>query len=72
MKPRPMWHPLTVQFGLPGYWETSMRTLFVLTALCLSGLALGQDYEREQRWADQILPSLMVGDAIWLEQKEGH
>ena len=72
MKPRLMWHPLTVQFGLPGYWETSMRTLFVLTALCLSGLALGQDYEREQRWADQILPSLMVGDAIWLEQKEGH
>ena len=40
--------------------------------LCLSGLAWGQDYEREQRWADQILPSLMVGDAVWLEQKKGH
>jgi alpha/beta superfamily hydrolase len=49
-----------------------MRYLIVLACLCLSGLAWGQDYQREQRWADQILPSLMVGDAVWLTQKEGH
>jgi pimeloyl-ACP methyl ester carboxylesterase len=49
-----------------------MRRLILLLLLSLSGLAWGQDYEREQRWADQILPGLMVGDAVWLQQKEGH
>ena len=34
--------------------------------------AVAQDYDREQRWADQILPALMVGDAVWLEQANGH
>jgi len=43
--------------------------------LALVGTAFGvsaQDYEREKRWADQILPTLMVGDAVWLQQKNGH
>jgi len=40
--------------------------------LALSAVAQGQDYEREQRWADQILPSLMVGEPVWLVQKNGH
>jgi pimeloyl-ACP methyl ester carboxylesterase len=31
-----------------------------------------QDYEKERRWADDILPTLMVGDAVWLQQKNGH
>jgi pimeloyl-ACP methyl ester carboxylesterase len=31
-----------------------------------------QDYEREKRWADEILKTLMVGNAQWLEQKNGH
>jgi alpha/beta superfamily hydrolase len=47
------------------------RTLLALV-LCLPGLAWSQDYEREQRWADQILPTLMIGDAVWLQQKNGH
>ena len=34
--------------------------------------ALAQDYEREKRWADDILKTLMVGNAVWLEQKNGH
>jgi pimeloyl-ACP methyl ester carboxylesterase len=49
-----------------------MRKLFALGLFCLYGLAWGQDYQREQRWADQILPALMVGDPVWLVQKEGH
>ena len=49
-----------------------MPALVAIAVFCLSGLAWGQDYEREQRWADQILPALMVGDAVWLEQKNGH
>ncbi len=30
------------------------------------------DYAREKRWADEIVPALVVGDAVWLEQKSGH
>jgi pimeloyl-ACP methyl ester carboxylesterase len=44
--------------------------LFVLLLVSLS--AFSQDYEREKRWADSILPTLMVGDGVWLEQKNGH
>jgi pimeloyl-ACP methyl ester carboxylesterase len=49
-----------------------MRVSAAVILLLLSALAWGQDYEREQRWADQILPSLMVGEPIWLAQKNGH
>jgi len=52
--------------------------LFDLT-LCLSGFLLftsqvmaEPDYAREQRWADEILPSLMVGDAVFFKQKNQH
>jgi pimeloyl-ACP methyl ester carboxylesterase len=38
----------------------------------LVGPAPAQDYEREKRWADQIVPSLLVGEALWLQQKNGH
>jgi alpha-beta hydrolase superfamily lysophospholipase len=45
--------------------------LFVFLLLFpLSGSA--QDYEKEKRWADDILPTLLVGDAVWLQQKNGH
>jgi pimeloyl-ACP methyl ester carboxylesterase len=30
------------------------------------------DYAREKRWADEIAPSLVVGDAIQIAQKSGH
>jgi acetyl esterase/lipase len=40
--------------------------------LLLSLNVFSQDYVREKRWADDILPTLMVGDAVWLQQKNGH
>lgn len=40
--------------------------------LLLSLNVFSQDYDREKRWADSILPTLMVGDAVWLQQKNGH
>ena len=50
-----------------------MHRLIALACLCLSGpCRRARTIEREQRWADQILPSLMVGDAVWLTQEEGH
>ena len=30
------------------------------------------DYAREKRWADEITPGLVVGDAVYLEQKSSH
>jgi pimeloyl-ACP methyl ester carboxylesterase len=44
----------------------------LLAAVVLIGPARAQDYEREKRWADDILKTLMIGEARWLEQKNGH
>ena len=30
-----------------------------------------QDYEREKRWSDEIVPGLVVGDAVWIDGPEG-
>ena len=30
------------------------------------------DYAREKRWAEEITPALVVGDAVYLTQKSGH
>lgn len=47
--------------------------VFVLAVL-LSPIANAQqpDYEREKRWSDQIVPSILVGDVVWIKQKRGH
>jgi pimeloyl-ACP methyl ester carboxylesterase len=34
--------------------------------------SFAQDYEREARLAQETLAALVVGDAIWLQQKSGH
>ena len=48
--------------------------LLLAAALLLggSGAAVAQDYEREARWAKETLATLMVGNAVQLEQKNGH
>jgi hypothetical protein len=38
--------------------------LLLMSLLCHSGLALAQDYAREQRWADEITPALIVGEPV--------
>jgi pimeloyl-ACP methyl ester carboxylesterase len=43
-----------------------------LFLLLLSFAAAAQDYEREKRWADDIQSTLMLGEAVWLQQKNGH
>lgn len=42
----------------------------VLLLLCLDVHA--QDYPREKRWADQVVPGLVVGEAVWIAQKNDH
>ena len=41
----------------------------LLAAMLLPAQA--QDYEREKRWSDEVVPGLVVGDAVWLEGPEG-
>lgn len=50
-----------------------MRFLTLLMALCLVVLpASAADYAREKKWADEVLPSVLTGDPVWLEQSDGH
>jgi alpha-beta hydrolase superfamily lysophospholipase len=59
--------------AIPQRQKARLGGLFVLLLLFfLSCESSAQDYDREKRWADDILPTLMVGDAVWLQQKNGH
>jgi len=49
-----------------------MRIPLFLFTLFFAPLALGADYEREKRWADEITPGLIVGDAVYLQTSNGH
>ena len=49
-----------------------MRIPILLFALFFAPLALGADYEREKRWADEITPGLIVGDVVYLQTSNGH
>jgi pimeloyl-ACP methyl ester carboxylesterase len=49
-----------------------MRLMLACFALIFSLSGFAADYQREQRWADQIVPSIMVGDPVWLTQTNGH
>ncbi|MDR3395514.1 MAG: DUF3530 family protein [Parasulfuritortus sp.] len=49
-----------------------MRFVLACFALLFSLNALAADYQREQRWADEVVPSVLVGDPVWLTQTNGH
>ncbi|MDB5809571.1 MAG: hypothetical protein JWN94_1693 [Betaproteobacteria bacterium] len=50
-----------------------MRTSLLLLCLLISSVVqAAPDYAREERWAAEITPALVVGDAVYLEQKSGH
>lgn len=45
------------------------------TLLCvwpLSGFAITPDYAREAKWADEVVPGLVVGDPVYLQTPRGH
>ncbi len=48
------------------------KVLVGATLSVLLGAASAQDYEREARWAEQTLATLVVGDPVQLEQKNKH
>jgi pimeloyl-ACP methyl ester carboxylesterase len=49
-----------------------LRALCAAALLLISSVAVAQDYEREARWAEQTLATLVAGDAVYLTQKNGH
>jgi pimeloyl-ACP methyl ester carboxylesterase len=48
-----------------------MHLASLLLAVTTSVLA-APDYVREKRWADEIVPGNVVGDPVYLKQKNGH
>jgi triacylglycerol esterase/lipase EstA (alpha/beta hydrolase family) len=46
-----------------------MATLFSLTVLGDTAVA---DYAREKKWADEVVPGLVVGDPVYLQTPRGH
>ena len=49
-----------------------LRLLAWLAALTAFNAVAAPDYAREARWAAEITPTLVVGDAVYLAQKSGH
>jgi len=51
--------------------RSAWRNIVCAAALCAPLAALAQqqpsDYAREKRWADEIVPALVSGEAVWLE-----
>ena len=44
---------------------------FALTGLLVMATAQAQDYEREKRWADEVAPGVVVGDAVRIKAASG-
>ena len=50
-----------------------MRMLATILLLLVSQFTFaGADYARENKWADEIIPGIVVGDPVFLELKQGH
>jgi pimeloyl-ACP methyl ester carboxylesterase len=50
-----------------------MRTWLICLLLAVSASAFAApDYVREKKWADEITPGIVVGDPVYLEQKNRH
>jgi len=50
----------------------AMRYIVQVLLLIVAELAYGADYVREKKWADEIIPGIVVGDPVYLEEKNGH
>jgi len=44
----------------------------VLGCVLIAQAQVRPDYEREKRWADQVLPAILIGDVVWIRQPNGH
>lgn len=48
------------------------RLLWIIVCALVSNLAFSADYIREKKWADEVVPGVVVGDPVYLEQSNGH
>ena len=48
----------------------SIASTLIIIAMSLATFA--QDYAREKRWADEVIPAVVVGDPVWLALSGGH
>jgi dienelactone hydrolase len=49
-----------------------MRVLIAMVLCLVTGLSWSADYAREKKWADEITPGIVVGEPVYLTQKNGH
>ena len=49
----------------------ALTSLIAFAATLASSHAAAQDYAREKRWADEIVPAVVVGDPVYLQQTRG-
>lgn len=48
-----------------------MRYLFLLLLMVVQPAWAASDYDREKKWADEIVPGVVIGDPVYLEA-QGH
>jgi pimeloyl-ACP methyl ester carboxylesterase len=48
------------------------RLIALMVAALVTAQAGASDYAREKKWADEILPAVLVGDPVWLDGPGGH
>jgi triacylglycerol esterase/lipase EstA (alpha/beta hydrolase family) len=46
--------------------------MMVLASQLLASASFASDYVREKKWADEVAPGLVVGDAVYLKQQNQH
>lgn len=50
-------------------WAIGLSVMFTLNAFAAAG---APDYAREKKWADEVVPGLVVGDPVYLQTPRGH
>jgi len=48
-----------------------LRSCFCVVLALLSLPLHAQDYEREKRWSAEVVPGLVVGEAVWIDGQAG-
>ena len=46
--------------------------LCLVSVFMMTGAQANADYAREKKWADEIVPGIVVGDPVYLKLKQGH
>jgi len=49
----------------------SMRLIALILGALVACLAVASDVAREKKWAEEILPAVLVGEPVWLQGRGG-